>query len=170
MSFSVWRFQPAAVAGLRWRLFDFGSVDAEVKQARGANAQALLNYRQTVLHAAEDVENALTSLAETQAYVAELQAEVQALTKARDLSQDAYSAGAITLTDALDEDRQLLAAQDQLDANRADAGRAAVRRLPAESIQSPYIHRSSGLAQIAVPTPLLRNREVSACGALSIRH
>lgn len=124
--FSASGFQPAAVAGLRWRLFDFGRVDAEVKEARGANAQALLNYRQTVLHAAEDVENALASLAETQAYVAELQAEVQALTKARDLSQDAYRAGSITLTDVLDADRQLLAAQDQLDANRADAARAAV--------------------------------------------
>jgi NodT family efflux transporter outer membrane factor (OMF) lipoprotein len=124
--FSASGFQPAAVAGLRWRLFDFGRVDAEVKEARGANAQALLNYRQTVLHAAEDVENALATLAETQAYVAELQAEVQALTKARDLSQDAYRAGSITLTDVLDADRQLLAAQDQLDANRADAARAAV--------------------------------------------
>jgi NodT family efflux transporter outer membrane factor (OMF) lipoprotein len=124
--FSASGFQPAAVAGLRWRLFDFGRVDAEVKQARGANAEALLNYRQTVLHAAEDVENALASLAETQAYVAELQAEVQALTKARDLSQDAYRAGSITLTDVLDADRQLLAAQDRLDANRADAARAAV--------------------------------------------
>ena len=124
--FSASSFQPVAVAGLRWRLFDFGRVDAEVKQAKGANAQALLNYRQTVLHAAEDVENALASLAETQAYVAELQAEVQALTKARDLSQDSYRAGSITLTDVLDADRQLLAAQDQLDANRADAARAAV--------------------------------------------
>lgn len=124
--FSASGFQPAAVAGLRWRLFDFGRVDAEVKEARGANAQALLNYRQTVLHAAEDVENALASLAETQAYVTELQDEVQALTKARDLSQEAYRAGSITLTDVLDADRQLLAAQDQLDANRADAARAAV--------------------------------------------
>lgn len=124
--FSASGFQPAAIAGLRWRLFDFGRVDAEVKQARGANAQALLNYRQTVLRAAEDVENALASLAETQAYVAELQAEVQSLTEARDLSQNAYRAGSITLTDVLDADRQLLAAQDQLDANRADAARAAV--------------------------------------------
>src|SRR6202012_787333 len=61
-------FQPAAVAGLRWRLFDFGRVDAEVKQARGANAEALVDYRLAVLKAAEDVENALASLAQTQAY------------------------------------------------------------------------------------------------------
>src|SRR5258706_13520857 len=29
---------------LRWRLFDFGRVDAEVGQAKGANAEALLQF------------------------------------------------------------------------------------------------------------------------------
>ncbi|WP_263377372.1 efflux transporter outer membrane subunit [Granulicella paludicola] len=124
--FTADSFQPAAVAGLRWRLFDFGRVSAEVKQARGANAEALLIYRQTVLKAAEDVENAIAGLAETEAYDAEVQAEVQSLTRARDLSQQAYRAGSITLTDVLDSDRQLLVAQDQLAANRADTARAAV--------------------------------------------
>ena len=119
-------FQPAAVAGLRWRLFDFGRVNAEVKEARGANAEALVAYRLAVLKAAEDVENALATLSETQAYIAEVQGEVQSLTRARDLSQEAYRAGSITLTDVLDADRQLLTAQDQLDANKADAARAAV--------------------------------------------
>jgi outer membrane protein TolC len=119
-------FQPAAVAGLRWRLFDFGRVNAEVKQARGINAEALVDYRQAVLKAAEDVENALASLSETEAYSVEVQAEVRSLTRARDLSQDAYRAGSITLTDVLDADRQLLTAQDQVAASRADAARSAV--------------------------------------------
>nr|WP_199726414.1 efflux transporter outer membrane subunit [Acidipila sp. EB88] len=124
--FTAASFQPAATAGLRWRLFDFGRVGAEVKQARGANAEALLTYRQTVLKAAEDVENAIAGLAETEAFDTEVQAEVQSLTQARDLSQQAYRAGSITLTDVLDADRQLLVAQDQLVANRADTARAAV--------------------------------------------
>ena len=119
-------FQPAAVAGLRWRLFDFGRVNAEVKQTRGINAEALVDYRQAVLKAAEDVENALASLSETEAYSVEVQAEVRSLTRVRDLSQEAYRAGSITLTDVLDADRQLLTAQDQLAANRADAARSAV--------------------------------------------
>ncbi|HEY4381712.1 MAG TPA: efflux RND transporter permease subunit [Acidobacteriaceae bacterium] len=124
--FSSSGFQTAAVAGLRWRLFDFGRVNAEVKQARGINAEALVDYRQVVLKAAEDVENSLASLSETEAYSVEVQAEVQSLTRARDLSQDAYRAGSITLTDVLDADRQLLMAQDQLAASRADAARDAV--------------------------------------------
>jgi hydrophobe/amphiphile efflux-1 (HAE1) family protein/NodT family efflux transporter outer membrane factor (OMF) lipoprotein len=119
-------FQPAAGAGLRWRLFDFGRVNAEVKRARSINAEAWVDYRQAVLKAAEDVENALASLAETEAYSVEVQAEVRSLTRARDLSMDAYRAGSITLTDVLDADRQLLTAQDQLAASRADAARAAV--------------------------------------------
>jgi NodT family efflux transporter outer membrane factor (OMF) lipoprotein len=119
-------FQPAGIAGLRWRLFDFGRVDAEVAQARGANADALAAYRQAVLRATEDVEDALSMLTQTEAYVTAVQAQVQSLVRARDLSEQAYRAGSITLTDVLDTDRQLLAAQDELDANRAAAARAAV--------------------------------------------
>jgi outer membrane protein TolC len=105
---------------------DFGKVAAEVAQARGANAEALAVYCQAVLRAAEDVENALSGLAQTENDVFELQDEVQSLIKARDLADQAYRAGSITLTDVLDADRQLLVAQDELDANRADAARAAV--------------------------------------------
>jgi NodT family efflux transporter outer membrane factor (OMF) lipoprotein len=124
--FTARAFQPAITGGLRWRLFDFGKVDAEVQSARGANAEALAIYRQTVLKAAEDVENAFVSLTETQARRVELDGEVASLQRARDLSERAYRAGSITLTDVLDADRQLLVARDDLDATRADAARAAV--------------------------------------------
>ncbi|MGF6602994.1 NodT family efflux transporter outer membrane factor (OMF) lipoprotein [Paraburkholderia sp. GAS448] len=124
--FTARAFQSVGTGALRWRLFDFGKVDAEVAQARGANAEALALYRQTVLKAAEDVENAFMALAQTEARRQELQDEVGSLTRARDLSERAYKAGAITLTDVLDADRQLLVARDDLDSTRADAARAAV--------------------------------------------
>src|SRR5262249_47279041 len=108
-------FQAVGSGALRWRLFDFGKVDAEVAQARAANAEALAEYRQTILKAAEDVENALITLSQTEAHVVELRAEVEALVRARDLSVNAYQAGSITLTDVLDADRQLLTARDELD-------------------------------------------------------
>ncbi len=99
-------------------------MDAEVKQARGANAEALALYRQGGAQgAAEDVENAFTALSQTEARRQELQGEVASLTRARDLSERAYRAGAITLTDVLDADRQLLVARDDLDSSRADAAR-----------------------------------------------
>ncbi|MBS0155166.1 MAG: efflux transporter outer membrane subunit [Nitrospira sp.] len=111
---------------VRWRLFDFGKIDAQVAQARGANAEALIVYRQAVLRAVEDVENALSGLSQTQAHVFELQGETQSLIKSRDLADQAYRAGSIPLTDVLVAERQLLLVQDQLNARRADTARAAV--------------------------------------------
>ncbi|GGF04485.1 RND transporter [Aliidongia dinghuensis] len=119
-------FQPQMTAGLHWRLFDFGKVDAEVAQAKGGNAEALAKYRKTVLQATEDVEDAFTSLVQLEAQNQELGRETASLTTARDKSEDAYRGGAITLTDVLDADRQLLAAEDDLARTKADAARAAV--------------------------------------------
>jgi outer membrane protein TolC len=111
---------------LRWRIFDFGKINAEVALAHGAQAEALASYRQSVLRAAEDVEDSLMVLAQTKLHVDELEGEVKALTKARDLSEQAYKAGSIALTDVLDADRQLLVARDELDADRVNTARAAV--------------------------------------------
>lgn len=124
--FRGWGFQPEAVAGLRWRLFDFGRVQAEVKQAKGANAEALLTYRSSVLRAAEEVEDSFTLLAQSEVRVDELLKEVGALQRARDRSQEAYKAGVIPLTDVLDADRQLLVAKDELAFTRETAAQAAV--------------------------------------------
>lgn len=119
-------FQPLATAGLRWRLFDFGKVDAEVDQAKGATALALAQYRKSVLQAAQDVENAFSSLVQLQAQAQELTREVGALEKARDASQLDYQGGIAELTDVLDANQQLLAAQDGLVRAQADTDRAAV--------------------------------------------
>jgi outer membrane protein TolC len=55
----------AAIAD--WRLFDFGKVDAEVASARSSDAEVLASYQQSVLRAAEDVENAFVGLTQTEA-------------------------------------------------------------------------------------------------------
>ncbi|WP_050997897.1 efflux transporter outer membrane subunit [Dyella japonica] len=124
--FSSQAFQPQAVLGLHWRLFDFGRVDAEVAQAKGANAEALALYRQSMLRATEDVENAIVSLAELETQHRDLLQEVQAHQTARDAAQDAYKGGAVSLIEVLDEDRQLLASRDELARVHADDARAAV--------------------------------------------
>ncbi|MCB8881260.1 efflux transporter outer membrane subunit [Acidisoma cellulosilytica] len=125
--FTAKAFQPIGTGLLRWRLFDFGKVDAEVAQAKGSNAEALAQYRQSILKATEDVEDALVTLSQTEVRVQTLQQEVASLDRARKLSQTAYEAGAIPLTDVLDADRQLLITRDELDADRGDAARAAVK-------------------------------------------
>lgn len=124
--FSSQAFQPQAALGLHWRLFDFGRVDAEVAQAKGANAEALAQYRQSMLRATEDVENAIVSLAELETQHRDLTAEVAAHQSARDAAEDAYKGGAVSLFEVLDEDRQLLNARDELARVHADDARAAV--------------------------------------------
>jgi outer membrane protein TolC len=120
-------YQTQAVTGLRWRLFDFGRIDAEVARARGGEAEALALYRLSVLRAAEDVENAFTSLVQLEARQDELTREAAALKRARDLAQSAYLGGAVALSEVLEADRQLLTAQGELAQTRADTARAAVQ-------------------------------------------
>jgi NodT family efflux transporter outer membrane factor (OMF) lipoprotein len=119
-------FQPLALVGLRWRLFDFGRVDAEVARAKGVNAEALAGYRQSMLRATEDVENALVMQTELDAERRELIREVDANVRARDSSEDAYKGGATSLAEVLEQDRQLLAARDQLARAQTGSGRAVV--------------------------------------------
>ena len=119
-------FQPLSIVGLRWRLFDFGAVAAEVKRARGANAEALLQYQSAVLHAAEDVEDAFSLLVQSENRRSEILNEIAQLQRVRDLSEESYAAGVIALTDVLDADRQLLVAKDELAVAQESAARAAV--------------------------------------------
>lgn len=118
--------QASGVFGLRWRLFDFGRIDAEIAAARGRNAEALAAYRLTVLRASEDVENAFSSLIKQQARAQILDEGVSSLAKARGSSLAAYKGGAASLLDVLDVDQRLLASRDAEIQSRAAAARAAI--------------------------------------------
>jgi NodT family efflux transporter outer membrane factor (OMF) lipoprotein len=118
--------QPQVAAGLRWRLFDFGRIDADVARAKGANAEALAAYRKAVLRAAEDVENAVVTLTQLELQHRELSDEVDAHARARDASELAWQGGAVGLYEVLEEQRQLLASRDQMARVNADNARAAV--------------------------------------------
>lgn len=119
-------FQPLALLGVRWRLFDFGRVDAEVARAQGVNAEALARYRQSMLRAAEDVENALLMQAAQAAEHRALLREVDASARARDSSEEAYKGGATSLMEVLEQDRELLTARDQLVRAQTGSARAVV--------------------------------------------
>ncbi|WP_246793723.1 efflux transporter outer membrane subunit [Burkholderia perseverans] len=119
-------FQPGALSGLRWRLFDFGRVDAEVAQARGRYAEMLASYRQTVLRAAEDVENAVTDWAQIGAQRTEVARQVQAEAQAQRAARDAYEQGDASLVEVLLENQQWLEARGEQARLDADYARAAV--------------------------------------------
>ncbi len=119
-------FQPQAIGALRWRVFDFGRIDAEIARADSAMAEALALYRASILRAAEEVENAFMSYHRLRRQIEITRKEIAALIKARNASVAAYQGGAIGLTDVLDADRQLLVARDSLARWRAGSARAMV--------------------------------------------
>ena len=119
-------FQPQGVVGVRWRLFDFGRVDAEVAGARGARAEALAAYRQSVLKATADVETALSSLVRDEQQAKALADGEGALARARDAAQAAYVAGHVSLIEVLDADDRLFSTRDQRIQAEAAAARAAI--------------------------------------------
>ena len=124
--FSGSTFQPQALAGIRWRLFDFGRVDAEVAAARGARAEALAAYRQSVLKATADVEVALTSLVRREEQQRRLDEGEASLSRARSAAQASYEAGSVSLIEVLDADDRLLAVRDQRVIAQSEVSRAAI--------------------------------------------
>lgn len=118
--------QAAGVLGLRWRLFDFGRIDAQIAQARGQEAELLAAYRLAALRATEDVENAFSALVNREAQVNELTQGVQALTRARAAAFAAYQKGALSLIEVLQADDSLLRASDACVQAEAETARAAI--------------------------------------------
>lgn len=118
--------QAQGVAGLRWRLFDFGRINAEIKAAKGANAEALAAYRQSVLRASQDVENAFTALTKREQQQQILVEGEQSLAHARSESEAAYKGGVVSLIEVLDADARLLQTRDQRAQAQTEAARASI--------------------------------------------
>lgn len=118
--------QAQGIAGLRWRLFDFARVDAEIAAARGRRAEALAGYRLAALRACEDVENAFSTLMNSESQQHDLAEGEASLIRAQQASLAAYKSGAVSLLDVLDADERLLATRDARAQAQAQAARAAV--------------------------------------------
>ncbi|ATS26494.1 MULTISPECIES: efflux transporter outer membrane subunit [Xanthomonas] len=118
--------QSSGVLGLRWRLFDFGRINAQIAQAKGQQAEQLAAYRLAVMRATEDVENAFTALIKREQQAAVLTQGVDALGKARSASALAYEKGTVSLIEVLNADDSLLRASDAQVQARTEAARSAV--------------------------------------------
>jgi len=118
--------QALGVLGLRWRLFDFGRVDAQIAAARGQEAEALAAYRLAVLRATEEVENAFSALVKREAQVGILTQGESSFARARDNSGAAYRAGVVSLIEVLDADSNLLQVRDAKAQAQTEAARAGI--------------------------------------------
>ncbi|NCF04911.1 efflux transporter outer membrane subunit [Kosakonia sp. MH5] len=124
--FTAGASQSAGVLGLRWRLFDFGRINAQIEQAKGQQAEALAAYRLSVLRATEDVENAFSALINRETQAATLTTGETALASARQASFVAFQQGAASLIDVLHNDENLLQASDARAQAQTASARAAV--------------------------------------------
>ncbi|MCW5117312.1 efflux transporter outer membrane subunit [Burkholderia cenocepacia] len=98
--------------GIDWSFLDVGRVRARIAASDAEAAGQLAQYRQTVLGALEETENALLRVARTRDETAHLVRAADDSARAAQLAQARFSAGAIDYYEVLDAQRTLLQAQD----------------------------------------------------------
>jgi NodT family efflux transporter outer membrane factor (OMF) lipoprotein len=108
-----------AIPQLQWNVLDFGRGNAHVEQARGGRDEAEALYRQAVLTALRDAEDALTRFGRRREALAGLARVKASADRSADLTQQRYRAGTATLIDALDAERQRVTAEQDLAAASA---------------------------------------------------
>ncbi len=99
-------------ASVNWSLFAGGSHIANVHAQEAARDQALIAYRQTVLAALQDVENALVAFAKDRERRQALSDAAAASRRAVDLSSQLYIQGETEFINVLDAERSLFASED----------------------------------------------------------
>jgi len=112
--------------GVDWSFLDTGRVRAGIAAANADAGGALAQYRQSVLLALEDVENALVRYGRARAEDAHLAQAAADSEHASNLARIRFEAGAIGLLDVLDAERTRLQSQDQLAEARSRTVVAAV--------------------------------------------
>ncbi|PYB70482.1 MULTISPECIES: efflux transporter outer membrane subunit [Rhizobium] len=105
-----WGFGPS----LNLPIFDGGQRRANVKARESAAREAYLAWKQTVLSAVAEVENALVAVNRTRQTVSALTATVRSYEEALSLATASYRDGASSLLDVLDAQRNVASAQANL--------------------------------------------------------
>jgi multidrug efflux system outer membrane protein len=98
-------------AGLTGPIFTFGAIEGQVRSAEAQRAQAELVYRQTVLAAFRDANNALVGTQKSSEGLAFQRARVQALREFARLSRLKFENGLIGYLEVLVADNELFAAE-----------------------------------------------------------
>jgi len=124
--FSSGADQASGVLGLRWRLFDFGRINAQIDQAKGQKAEMLAAYRLAARRATEDVEDAFSALVKREEQSTVLAQGVDSLGRARGASFAAYQSGVVSLIEVLQADENLLRASDAQAQAQTESALAAV--------------------------------------------
>lgn len=109
-SATSWGFGPS----LNLPIFDAGARRANIKAREAAAREAYLAWKQTVLSAVSEVENALVAVSRTRQTVSALTATVRSYEEALSLATASYRDGASSLLDVLDAQRNVASARANL--------------------------------------------------------
>lgn len=115
------------LAAIAAPILDGGRLRAQVDAQNAVREQAEIAYRQAILSALQDVENALTLLASGEQRVKALEVAVASARSASELAIQRYGAGLIDFQSVLDTQRTVLTSEDNLASARADRVLALIR-------------------------------------------
>ncbi|MDP0497327.1 MAG: efflux transporter outer membrane subunit [Verrucomicrobiota bacterium JB024] len=113
-------------APVHWNIFTAGRTLDNIEIHEEKQQQALLNYRQVILQAMEEVENALTSYNEYRQRGQELDQAAQAAESAVELVSIQYDSGLTNFNNVLDTERSLYEQQNSLISSQTDSLRSIV--------------------------------------------
>jgi outer membrane protein TolC len=103
----------AAGPAIYWPVLDFGTLDARVDIADLAAHELLLNYRQTILIAVQQVSDAIASYAAQQDRLKNLDRALSAARDATKLATDRYDRGLTDFLNVIDAERQQFDIEEQ---------------------------------------------------------
>jgi NodT family efflux transporter outer membrane factor (OMF) lipoprotein len=97
-----------------WRIFDAGSIRANIRLQTARQEEALAHYEQTVLDAMREVESALVAYAKEQVRRESLDRAVKSSRQALDMSQQLYQNGLVDFLRVLDAQRSVYLSEEAL--------------------------------------------------------
>jgi len=115
------------LAGIDQTLFDGGRLRSQLRSQQAATEGALATYRQSVLTALEDVENALAALNAARQRQVEFTTALDAANNSAILARIQYRSGLTSFDQLLDVEGRLVSARDGLASSRADEALALVQ-------------------------------------------
>jgi outer membrane protein TolC len=139
--------------GIRWNILNYGRIKNNVRAQDARFQQAIINYRDTVLRANEEVENGIVNFLQEQDRVKCLDKTARADARSVEIAMQQYEKGVIAYQPLLDSQRALVQQQDALAESRGSVGtnlvaiykalgggwqaRLASNRPPAEAVPAP---------------------------------
>jgi len=108
--------------GISWNILNYGRIANNVRSQDAQFQQALLNYRDTVLRANEEVEDGIVSFLNEQDRVKSLEMSTHAASRSEALARLQYEKGLINYQPLLDSERALVLQQDTLAESRGLVG------------------------------------------------